>query len=194
MINRRNLIKWIIISGLILMFLPGTLTSSETYVWKNVEIKYPSNWKIETDREQDGNRNVSFIPSLPKPSVRLIFTIIPSNKPPDKYFKEKPGLAALRFGLPLAERSAGQKNDSSALFGLNEVQLGDGPASASQILVPSVGGKTYVSVHSFVVLRNNILIFGAIVMLGQIGGVPQDASYHEQVNQTYEILRSVHIK
>lgn len=194
MISLRNLIKWTIISGLILMYIPKTLTSSESYVWKNVEIKYPSNWKIETDKEQDGNRNVSFIPSLPKPSLRLIFTIIPSNKPSDKYFKEKPGLAALSFGLPLAKRSAGQKNDGSALVGYNEVQLGNGPASASQILVPSPGGKIYMSVHSFVLLRNNILLFGAVVMPGQVGGVPEDASFHEQINQAYDILRNLYIK
>lgn len=170
------------------------LTGLESYVWKNVEIILPSNWKIETDREQDGKRNVSFIPILPKPSVRLLVTIIPSNKAPDKYFVEKPGLVALGFGLPLAERSAGKKNNSSALFGFNEVQLGDGPASASQILVPSSGGKSYVSVHSFVILRNNILLFGAVVMLGQVGGVPEDVGFHQQINQAYEILRSLHIK
>jgi hypothetical protein len=194
MINQQNLIKWAIICGLIVIFIPKTLTSSESYVWKNVEIKYPSNWKVEMDREQDGNRNVSFIPSSPKPSVRLILTIMPSERPPDQYFKEKPGLAALRFGLPLAKRSASQKNDDSALVGYNEVQLGDGPASASQILVPSPEGNMYMSVHSFVILQNNILLFGAVVMPGQIGGVPEDAVFHQQINQAYEILRNLHIK
>lgn len=194
MIRPQNLIRYVIISILILTFLPKTLPGSELYVWKNVEIEYPSAWKLETDVEQDGKRHLRFIPSLAKPSLRLIISIIPSDKPPDRYFEEKPSLAALGFGLPLAKRSVGQKADVDPLIGFNEVQLGDGPAAASQIILSAHGDKKYISVHSFVTLRNNILIFGAVVMPGQLGGIPEDVDFHEQVSQTYEILRNLHIK
>ncbi len=156
-------------------------------------MEYAADWKIDYDADHDQTRNVRFIPQNTPHPVVVLLAIKPEARPPDDYYREKPGLAALSFGSGIAERAAMREDSQGGFISYGQVQLGDGPAAAAQIVRTVKDSKNFASVQSFVMLNNGYLVMGAVITFGEEGQVLEAAAYHKEIAAAYALLRSIHV-
>lgn len=161
------------------------------YVWKQFEIEYPTSWKKEVDSDEEDTQILRLVSKSTTP-LMLLLTILPNAPAPDKTYLEAPALAALAHAYPVATQAAGTKDNITVSY--NEVQLGDGPAAATLLTLPTGKGKKFVSTHAFTSVRNGAMVLGIILTIGQEGLVIEEPGYHKAVAEVYAMLRSIRIK
>jgi hypothetical protein len=163
------------------------------YSWKGFQMEYPGSWKKDTESDY-GKQRVIRISKTGTYPVIILLTISPHTQEPDKEYKERPSMAAFSYGFPIVKRFSGRKEVNDGLLSYNEVQLKLGPAAAAQIIIPNEKGGRYTSGHSFVAIKNNVMILGIVVTFGQTGQLIQNNEFHKATAEAYAILRSIDIK
>jgi hypothetical protein len=163
------------------------------YVWKQVVLEYSPDWKIDADADHNQTRNVRLIPKTTKYLLLVVLTINPNAPESDKVYSESPALGAVSFGYSIAKQAAKRSDGNGGFVSYDEVQLGDGPAAASQIVLPTTDGKKFASVHSFVTMRHGVMLVGAVVIVGESGRIVEDPTFHKDLAIAYAILRSIRI-
>jgi hypothetical protein len=163
------------------------------YVWKQVMFEYSPDWKIDADVDHNQTRNVRIIPKTTKYPLVVILTINPNAPESDKAYSETPALGAVSFGYSIAKQASGRNDGKGGFISYDEVQLGDRPAAAAQIVLPSKDGNKFASVHSFITLRYGVMLVGAVVIVGESGRIVEDPTFHKDLAIAYAILRSIYI-
>jgi hypothetical protein len=166
------------------------LTKSQ-YSWQQFELAYPSSWKIDLENDENGTHTLRVAPTNASLKVLIVLGLSPSAPPPDQKYKEVPALAGLAFAYPSTAQAA--DNKGKGLLSYCEVQLGSGPAPATQISWPTKDGKLFISTLGFTLLRHGAMVGGILTTSGQVGQVNEDPAYHKAIAEAYGILRSLRI-
>jgi hypothetical protein len=101
---------------------------------------------------------------------------------------------ALSYGYSVIRGFLSKDESDKVLVTYGEVQLRDGPVASAHLAGIGAGGKGFAAVQSFALLKNNMLLTGALVTLAPLNKVIEDPVYNAAISEVYSIMRSMQVQ
>lgn len=168
-----------------------------TYTWKDIKIKYDSNWRIHRDENFESSRMLAlYVPKAEKHyPISIMLTLLPLTKTIRNALRRSKNMreVAIQFALPYLSKLTQSKKRENVKIAYNSIAVADKLAAGALLIGTTQHGK-YVGIQSFALRHDGYLFMGMIVSQ-TINNIK--TKYHNRLSnytsQAYDIVDSIHI-
>ncbi len=161
--------------------------------WQQYQLRYPANWLITRDKQQEEVRFIEFTPSTHWP-VRLLLTLFGKVPEPDQNYRAKPAMAGLSICLPMALQLAGDAKGKAISTSLGSIELSTGPQPTTRLRVLLPGGNNAVHLECFLYAQQGAAFSGIIRTDTKLGGLIDDQAYLDLAPELFSTIRGIRIQ